>query len=242
MVNRNLLEKISKLLALANSPNEHEAALAAQKAAELLAQHNLCVADLGQDQDEDITKGIVDKTGRYVTWKMWILAGIAHANGCQAMRSTSTGEMRLVGTETNIVVSKSLYQYLTAVVDKLVKQHRGKGRAFINAFRVGCATRLRQRLEQHKKYMEEKGIASNADYNSTSAIVVRSMFEKNTLAIQAYLKQEGVKSKTQKSSLVNSDLGFSFGYVAGEKIGLNYLNQNLHKEQLIKQLSINLKI
>ena len=67
MVDQNLLEKISKLLALASSPNEHEAALAAEKAAELLAKHNLSVADLGQDKDEDITKSIVDKTGRYVT-------------------------------------------------------------------------------------------------------------------------------------------------------------------------------
>jgi len=240
MVDRNLLEKISKLLALANSPNEHEAALAAEKAAELLAQHNLSVADLGEDKDEDITKGIVDKTGRYVTWKMWILAGIANANGCQAMRSTYSGEMRVVGAETNITVSKSMYEYLTAVVDRLVKQHRGKGRAFINAFRVGCATRLRQRLEQRRKYMEQKGIAGNNDDNSksASAIVVRSMFEKHTLAIQRYLKQEGVKCKTQKSTAVNSDLGFSFGYIAGEKVSLNYWNQNLHKDKFIKQLTI----
>ncbi|ABG49948.1 hypothetical protein Tery_0492 [Trichodesmium erythraeum IMS101] len=240
MVDQNLLEKISKLLALTSSPNEHEAALAAEKAAELLAKHNLSVADLGQDKDEDITKSIVDKTGRYVTWKMWILAGIANANGCQAMRSTYSGEMRIVGTETNITVSRSLYEYLTAVVDKLVKQHRGKGRVFINAFRVGCATRLRQRLEQRRKYMEEKGIASNGDDDSksASAIVVRSMFEKHTLAIQAYLKQEGVKCKTQKSSKVNSDLGFSFGYIAGEKVRLNYWNQNLHQDKFIKKVKV----
>jgi len=239
MVDSNLLAKISKLLALANSPNEHEAALAAEKAAELLARHNLSVADLGEDKDKDITKNIVDKTGRYVTWKMWILAGIARANGCQAMRSTKTGEMRLVGTETNITVSQSVYEYLIAVVNKLVKQHKGKGRAFINAFRVGCATRLRQRLEERRKNMETKGILGDGnDDNSKSAIVVRSMFEKHNLAIQAYLKQEGVKCKTQKSTVVNSDLGFSFGYIAGEKISLNYLNQDLHKDKFIKQLTI----
>lgn len=237
MVNKSLLEKISKLLALANSPNENEAALAAEKAAELLAQHNLCIADLGKDEDEDITKGIIDQTGRYVTWKMWILAGIASANGCQAMRSSYSGEMRLVGTKTNITVSQYLYQYLTTVVDKLVKQHKGKGRAFINAFRVGCATRLRQRLEQRRKQMEEKGIAASTDHNSTSALVVRSMFEKNTLAIEAYLKQEGVKFKTQKSTEVSSDLGFSFGYIAGEQISLNYLNQQLNKGKVRQQLT-----
>ncbi|MGB3507653.1 MAG: DUF2786 domain-containing protein [Microcoleaceae cyanobacterium] len=239
MVNRSLLEKISKLLALANSPNENEAALAAEKAAELLAQHNLCIADLGKDRDEDISKGIIDKTGRYVTWKMWILAGIASANGCQAMRSTYTGEMRLVGKKTNITVSQYLYQYLTTVVDKLVKQHKGKGRAFISAFRVGCATRLRQRLEDKRKQMQEKGITSNSNDSSTSALVVRSMFEKNTLAIEAYLQQEGVKFKTQKSAEISSNLGFSFGYIAGDKISLNYLNHNLKKGNVMEQLTGN---
>ncbi len=237
MINRDLQEKISKLLALSNSPNEHETALAAEKAAELLARHNLCIADLGKDKDEDITKGIIDKTGRYVTWKMWILAGIANANRCQAMRSTYTGEMRLVGTETNITVSKSLYQYLTTVVDKLVKQHRSKRRTFLHAFRVGFATRLRQRLEQQRKNMEEKGIPSTSDYHSTSAIVVRSMFEKYALAIQAYLNQEGVKCKTQKSTAVNNDLGFSFGYIAGEKISLSYLGQSLHNREIHKTVN-----
>ena len=169
---------------------------------------------------------------------MWILAGIANANGCQAMRSIYTGEIRLVGAKTNITVSQLIYEYLTTVVDKLVKQHKGKGRTFINAFRVGCATRLRQRLEERRKNMEAKGIAANANYNSKSVIVVRSMFEKHTLAIQAYLKQEGIKCKTQKSTEVNNDLGFSFGYIAGEKISLNSLNQNLHKEKFIKQLTI----
>ena len=147
--------------------------------------------------------------------------------------------MRLVGTKTNIIVSQYLYQYLTTVVEKLVKQHRGKGRSFISAFRVGCATRLRQRLENRRKQMEEKGLTDDCSHQSTSALVVRSMFEKNTLAIETYLQQEGVKCKTQKSAEISSDLGFSFGYIAGDKISLNYLNHKLKKGSIMEQLTGN---
>lgn len=221
MVNKSILEKINKLLALANSPNENEAAIAAEKAAELLAQYNLTLADIGSDEKEEITEGIVETTSRYITWKMLVLAGIATANGCEAMRSTYSGKMRLVGTITNITVSQYLYDYLIKTVERLAKRHKGKGRAFLNAFRVGCATRLRQRLEQRRIEMEEEGIAGNSESQPTPAIVVRSMFDKNALAIEDYLTQEGVKIKTQKIARISSEHGFSSGYIAGDKISLD---------------------
>ena len=87
--------------------------------------------------------------------------------------------------------------------------------------------------------MEEKGITGSTKDNSTSALLLRSMFEKNNLAIEAYLKQEGVKFKTQKSTETSSDLGFSFGYIAGDKINLNYLNCQLKESEIIKQLTSN---
>ncbi len=221
MLNNNLLEKINKLLALANSPNENEAALAAEKATELLTKYNLSLADLGPDSEEKITTGTVETTSRYVTWKMLILAGIATANGCRAMRSKNNGNMTLIGTSTNIAVSQSLYEYLTKAVERLAKRHKGKGRAFLHAFRVGCATRLRHRLEQYRKEMEEEGIAGNGESSPTPAIVVRSMFEKNNLAIEEYLNNEGFKVKTQRREQISSEQGYFSGYKAGDRISLN---------------------
>lgn len=221
MLNKSLLEKINKLLALANSPNENEAALAAEKATELLTKYNLTIADLGPGEEEDVTTGTVETTSRYVAWKMLILAGIATANGCRAMRSKHNGNMTLIGMQTNITVSQRLYQYLTKAVERLAKRHKGKGRAFLHAFRVGCATRLRHRLEQRRKDMEEEGIAGNSESSPTPAIVVRSMFEKNDLAIEEYLINEGFKVKTQRAEKVSSEQGYFSGYKAGDRINLN---------------------
>ncbi|NEP44274.1 MAG: DUF2786 domain-containing protein [Okeania sp. SIO2H7] len=221
MVNNALLEKINKLLALANSPNENEAALAAEKATELLTKYNLSIADLGPDEEETIRTEAVETTSRYVTWKMLLLAGIATANGCRALRSKNDGNMTLIGTQTNIAVAQSLYKYLTKAVERLAKRHKGKGRAFLNAFRVGCSTRIRHRLEQRRKEMEEEGIAGNSENNATPAIVVRSMFEKNDWAIQEYLNNEGFKVKTQRAEQISSELGYYYGYQAGDRVNLN---------------------
>jgi hypothetical protein len=56
MLDTTVIDKINKLLALANSPNEHEAALAAQKASVLLTQYNLSLADLGKDDLTEIAE------------------------------------------------------------------------------------------------------------------------------------------------------------------------------------------
>ena len=42
-----IVDKIRKLMALSKSSNEHEAALAAQRCQELLAEHNLSMAEIG---------------------------------------------------------------------------------------------------------------------------------------------------------------------------------------------------
>lgn len=49
---KDIIEKIQKLLSLANSSNEHEAKLAAQKATELLTKHNLSMQDAEVSQRE----------------------------------------------------------------------------------------------------------------------------------------------------------------------------------------------
>lgn len=87
MVDKLLITKIKKLLALATSSNENEATIAAEKASLLLAQYNLSLADLGTDQKEEISETVIETTSRTVTWKIILLSGIADANNCDAMRN-----------------------------------------------------------------------------------------------------------------------------------------------------------
>ena len=113
MINKNIFEKINKLLALANSSNENETTVAAQKASLLLAQYNLSLADLGSQDLTDITELVVETTTRFISWKMLLLGGIAEANGCQAFRNNYNGNMRLIGSHASLIVCQNMYEYLS---------------------------------------------------------------------------------------------------------------------------------
>lgn len=236
MAETSIVDKIKKLLALATSSNENESTAAAQKASLLLAQYNLSLADLGPNQQEEIDESRVETTSKFVTWKMILLSGIAEANGCNAMRNSYTGSMFLVGNSTNLIVCTHLYEYLSQAIERRAKYRKGNGRglAYLNAFRVGCATRLRQRLLEQKQEMEESGIPGVGDGAATPGIVVRSMFEKNQQAIADYLENLGAKVKTRTGSQISSEAGFNTGYEVGDKISLH---KQVQPEGDIKKLN-----
>lgn len=236
MADKNIVEKIKKLLALATSSNENESTAAAEKASLLLAQYNLSLADLGPNHQEEIDETGVETTSKFVTWKMMLLSGIAEANGCNAMRNSYTGSMFLVGTSTNLIVCKHLYEYLSSAIERRAKYRKGNGRglAYLNAFRVGCATRLRQRLLEQKQEMERSGIPGEGNAAATPGIVVRSMFEKNQQAIADYLENKGAKVKTRSGSQISSEAGFNSGYEVGDKISLN---KQVQQQGQMKQLN-----
>lgn len=233
MPDQTIIEKIKKLLALTTSSNENESTIAAEKASLLLAQHNLSLADLGNTQDKEITETVIDNTTRFVTWKMILLSGVADSNFCQALRSSYNGNVFLLGSSTNLIVCQHLYDYLSKAIERRAKYRKGSGRAYLNAFRVGCATRLSERLLAQKNEMETSGIPGTGNAPDTPGIVVRSMFEKNQLAIQDYLENRGVTVKSRSNSQISSEKGYNAGIKVGDQISLN---KPISSRQNIKRL------
>ncbi|MGL5063404.1 MAG: DUF7168 domain-containing protein, partial [Microcoleus sp.] len=141
-----------------------------------------------------------------------------------------------VGTSTNLIVCTHLYEYLNSAIERRAKYRKGNGRglAYLNAFRVGCATRLRQRLLEQKQEMERSGIPGEGNAAATPGIVVRSMFEKSQQAIADYLASKGAKVKTRSGSQISSDAGFNSGYEVGDRISLN---KQVHQQGEMKQLN-----
>lgn len=233
MPDQTIIEKIKKLLALTTSSNENESTIAAEKASLLLAQHNLSLADLGNNQDTEITETVIDNTTRFVTWKMILLSGVADSNFCQALRSSYNGNVFLLGSSTNLIVCQHLYDYLSKAIERRAKYRKGSGRAYLNAFRVGCATRLSERLLAQKNEMETSGIPGTGNAPDIPGIVVRSMFEKNQLAIQGYLENRGVTVKSRSNSQISSEKGYNAGIKVGDQISLN---KPISSRQNIKRL------
>lgn len=114
---QDIIDRITKLLALATSPNEYEASAAAAKASELLTAHNLRLEDVKTSNklpDIPIEKKEIGSNSRKVHWKGGIANAIANANFCKMW--WMGGRTVIAGRAHNVVIAQSLYDYLTKTV------------------------------------------------------------------------------------------------------------------------------
>ncbi len=147
-----LLDRIKRLLRLAESSNVHEAASAAARAQELMSRHRIEAASL----EADSTAGIVDHrdapleaSKRLRPWKTHLADAIARANGCRIYLHTR-GNIRavvLVGRSEDAELVRMLFAELVKRVEAMTRKHgEGRDRAFCNAFRLGMVVTIGERL------------------------------------------------------------------------------------------------
>lgn len=178
-----VLNKVKKLFALSQSPNEAEAALAMEKAHTLLKEHNLSINDISKDSKYDIKETLVFD-GKYDSkWKSILLAGTAEANYCTILKArTNDGTSRyVVGKEHNAIVAIETYKYLITVIERLSKKINGSDRG---SYKLGMASILYRRLKDlviketsdctalvvQEKSMIDEYLKDN-DYKTTSLVV-----------------------------------------------------------------------
>jgi hypothetical protein len=119
-----IIDKIRKLLALATSSNEHEAALAASHAQRLLSEHNLAMADIETEikpQSADRIETSVSKT--LPKWVRHLSAGVSSAFDCQAIHHPSTGKMTFIGVGVDVQIAAYTFAYLDRTVRKICSSY-----------------------------------------------------------------------------------------------------------------------
>jgi hypothetical protein len=151
-----LLDRVRKLLALAGSPNAHEAAQAAARAQALVARHQLeawlAAEDAVEADPDPITDGReapLDTARRTRKWKIVLAGSLAEANGCVAWVWARPGEERIcvVGRERDRAVVRVLWDALLKRVEwASATAGPGKDRAWHEAFRIGAADAIALRL------------------------------------------------------------------------------------------------
>lgn len=152
-----ILRRIQALLATAarTEGNEIEAALAAERAAELMARYQISAATVtaatpatapaaeplvGERVYQDAVRG-----AKRSAWRMAIVRGVAASTGCHTYWLGA--EPALFGRTSAVATARYLCLYLYGEVDRLTAaEARGHGRAYANAYRIGCAQRIAQRL------------------------------------------------------------------------------------------------
>lgn len=211
-----LLERIKKVRALTESPNEHEATAAAAMLSKLVLQHNIDLAsvDLGDAPNAELASFVrEDFDLEYnIAWRGSLLHAVARVNFCRCVKWEGSKRVALVGASHNIYVTRQIYEYLAATVSRLAdsewRQHTAhNSRAWKNAFRMGCVSRIGERLrEQHQAdIVELKGseLVVTADANLKAAFA--SFFP---------------NAKSGKSASVADSHGWAAGRAAGATVGL----------------------
>jgi hypothetical protein len=119
-----IIDKIRKLLALANSSNEHEAALAAAHAQRLLSEHNLAMTDIESEQkpqSADKVEANVSKT--LPKWVRHLSAGVCTAFDCQAIHHPALGKMTFIGVGADVQIAAYTFAYLDKTVRRLCSSY-----------------------------------------------------------------------------------------------------------------------
>jgi hypothetical protein len=157
-----IIDKIKKLLALADSCNEHEAALAAAHAQRLLAAHNLAMADITSSNRPEKADRVETNVARSLPkWIRHLSAGVSSAFDCQAIHHPATGKMTFIGIGADVQVAAYTFTYLDRTVRKLcaayLKQHAGiliAGRQrelMRNSYYLGAVATISRQLQDQKR-------------------------------------------------------------------------------------------
>lgn len=234
-----LIDKVRKLLALSQSPNEHEAMLAAEKAQALLAEHNLSMSELEQREKRDVEfVEDSDMVTRDVPYFRSIMQGCAKMYFCGyffqrgAAREDKRGIHKgprhngvrhfLIGEKQNVVVAQLMATYLIATVRRLASQGahdvpENERNSYKNSFKNAAAARLCRRMYQRAEQARNQGIQSST---GTTLPALRSMYDRIDDYLAAYFNRVKVKSVSTKVKPTHWK-GWNDGREAGDSISLD---------------------
>jgi hypothetical protein len=231
-----LIEKIQKLLRLSTSPNEHEAALAAEMAQELLAQYNLTMDDVKDNYNQDFVVDS-DEVTESRPWRRSLGSMVAKLYFSQyffTYRKTRTDQRKcgyirddihnFVGAPHNVAVAKMMFVYLCSVVQNLamagatkvpVKQ-RG---SYQTSFKHACGWRLCARIQ--KRIDDAKaGKVKASDGSNLPALA--DLYKQTQEEIDGFLKSKGTQLEVPNfRGKLNNPQGISEGIDAADTVALD---------------------
>lgn len=158
-------EKIRKLLALAESPNEHEAKAALLKARQLMAEHKLIEAELEDSGSQNVRNIRTDITcsKRRCPWIVRLSAVIAKNYCCTPCRyrerRKQTQTIGFFGLENDVEVCASIFRYavdcILSEVRQITKDNRHYGSAAVqqlcNDYGYGFTAGLKQAFSKQEQ-------------------------------------------------------------------------------------------
>lgn len=147
-----VLDKVRKLLALAESDNVHEAAAAAARAQSLIEAHRLegILAAEAAVADDPIDELVLETTKRLRRWKTVLAGGLAEVNGCMSFTREAgrTKELVVIGRAADRAAVGAMWEGLVQRLEWLSATHGpGHDKRWHDDFRVGAVQTVVERLQ-----------------------------------------------------------------------------------------------
>ncbi len=144
MTRERVIERVRKLLALSNSSNEHEAALAAAHAQRLLAEHNLAMSEL-EMREEGAGEAELTVAKTVPKWLSSLFAVVAHTFDCMAVVASSAdaGRLRFIGVGEDPAVAACTLQFLMQELRRLATRYLKQQEAVADLLSPATRRRIR---------------------------------------------------------------------------------------------------
>ena len=227
-----IIEKIRKIQALANNAGtEHEAALAAERVAQLCREHNL---DIGVatlvEEEKTATEAQREHIGQWQAHYTYLAdacenvfhvgryrkpAGVAVKDMAGRVIGSRDGQALIFfGLRANVAAAVETYEYLLASVEALLESHirtggRLNGASDFRSFRLGCANRI------HKEATRIKDASRQLAAQSSECTALIRL--ENQL-IQAHSKKLKLRSRSGSHSGAANKDAYSAGFAAGARV------------------------
>lgn len=161
-----ILSRVKLLLALARSPNEHEAANAMRMANKYLLKYNLELADVGTPRNYS-TRYLGRCTGRVQEYE-YTLAHILQehffvcviwTNSYDPFRNVAGRKLQISGTSENLEIAEYVYNYVMSLSKRLWAAHRRECREAGGTklqYLAGLLRGLHEKLDSQRRELKEE--------------------------------------------------------------------------------------
>lgn len=212
MCDSKIIERVRKLLAMANdtsSPNE--SAMAAKRARNLMDKHQISMTAIQSEGAEFGSNGFTAGNGRSIPrWKQSLAVAVAQYNDCIVKREDSNLEFLGFLDDSNMALL--MMNYLTVQMESLIKKAKADelihGRTEINGFRIGAVAAIR------KLIMED---LENRKSGMVDAVTGTSLIVAKTMAVAEYFGDP----KYKQAKVKGLGMAGALGYEQGSKVMVN---------------------
>ncbi len=205
MSREKVIERVRKLLALSNSSNEHEAALAAAHAQRLLAEHNLAMSEL-EAKEEGAGEAELQVAKSVPKWVSSLFATVAQAFDCFAVVSATPtmSRLRFIGVAEDPEVASCTMQYLMAELKRLATSYLRQESSKRQEIEPSERNRIRNSYLLGGVYGVRQAMSAQKAETPTTSMALVPVKE---ALIRQYQKEKigAVRTQRRRSSTVMSD-------------------------------------